>query len=78
MAYIGKVPAVAALTASDITDGIISKNESARFLKTIQNLKKLKSNNLMSLNIEIMGKIFRKRLEYQGLNENALISKTTK
>ena len=33
--------------------GIISKNESNRFLKTVQNLRKLKSGQLNKLNIEI-------------------------
>ena len=36
-----------------LTDGILDKKESDRFLKTVQNLKKLKSNQLDRLNIEI-------------------------
>ncbi len=36
-----------------LTEDIISKNESNRFLKTVQNLKKLKSGQLNKLNIEI-------------------------
>ena len=36
-----------------LTEGIISKNESNRFLKTVQNLRKLKSGQLNKLNIEI-------------------------
>ena len=39
-----------------LTEGIISKKESKRFLKAVQNLKKLKSNQLTSLNIEILKK----------------------
>ena len=36
-----------------LTEGIISKSESNRFLKTVQNLRKLKSGQLNKLNIEI-------------------------
>ena len=36
-----------------LTEEIISKNESNRFLKTVQNLRKLKSGQLNKLNIEI-------------------------
>ena len=36
-----------------LTEKIISKNESNRFLKTVQNLRKLKSGQLNKLNIEI-------------------------
>ena len=36
-----------------LTKGIISKKESDRFLKNVQNLKKLKSGQLNKLNIEI-------------------------
>ena len=36
-----------------LTEDIISKNESSRFLKTVQNLRKLKSGQLNKLNIEI-------------------------
>ena len=39
-----------------LTESIISKKESERFLKSVQNLKKLKSNQLGSLNIEILKK----------------------
>ena len=37
----------------NLTENIISKNESNRFLKTVQNLRKLKSGQLNKLNIEI-------------------------
>ena len=36
-----------------LTEDIISKNESNRFLKTVQNLRKLKSGQLNKLNIEM-------------------------
>ena len=36
-----------------LTEGILDKNESNRFLKTVQNLKKLKSGQLGRLNIEV-------------------------
>jgi len=44
-----------------LTDGIISKKESARFLKLVQNLKKLKAKELKSLNIEVIPKAKIKR-----------------
>ena len=34
-------------------DGIIDKKESNRFLKTVQNIRKLKPGQLIKLNIEI-------------------------
>ena len=37
-----------------LTDGIITKKETARFLNTVQNLKNLKSNELRQLNIEMI------------------------
>ncbi len=43
-----------------LTDGIISKKESKRFLKCVQKLKTLKSKDLKGLNIEILPKM-RKR-----------------
>ena len=36
-----------------LTDNILDKKESDRFLKTVQNLKKLKSGQLDKLNIEV-------------------------
>ena len=39
-----------------LTDKIISKKESERFLKTVQNLKKLKNGQLDKLNIEVSNK----------------------
>jgi 2-methylcitrate dehydratase len=39
-----------------LTDGLISKQESARFLKLVQNLKKLKPSDLKHLNIQVIPK----------------------
>tara|TARA_B100000963_G_scaffold334968_1_gene328679 strand:- start:13441 stop:14946 length:1506 start_codon:yes stop_codon:yes gene_type:complete len=39
-----------------LTEGIISKKESDRFLRTVQNLKKLKSGQLHFLNVEVLKK----------------------
>ena len=39
-----------------LTDKIISKKESERFLKVVQNLRKLKSGHLFKLNIEVSNK----------------------
>ena len=36
-----------------LTEGILDKKESDRFLKTVQNLKNLKSGQLHKLNIEV-------------------------
>ena len=36
-----------------LTENIISRKESDRFLKDVQNLKKLKNNQLTKLNIEV-------------------------
>ena len=36
-----------------LTDGMISKKESARFLKVVQNLRKLKAKDLKDLNIRM-------------------------
>ncbi len=46
-----------------LTRGIISKKESERFLKIVQNLKKLKSGQLSKLNIEIKGSMIKKNLK---------------
>ena len=43
-----------------LTKGIITKKESDRFLKIVQNLKKLKSGQLNKLNIEIRKKDLKK------------------
>jgi 2-methylcitrate dehydratase len=39
-----------------LTDGVISKTESVKFLKLVQNLKKLNSKDLKNLNPEIANK----------------------
>ena len=43
-----------------LTDKILSKKESDRFLKTVQNLKKLKKGQLDKLNIEVNKKYLKK------------------
>jgi len=43
-----------------LTDNIISHKESLRFIKTVQNLKKLKSGQLAKLNIEVSKKYLKK------------------
>ena len=45
-----------------LTEGIIDKKESDRFLKTVQKLKKLKSGQLNKLNIEIKKNKLKKNL----------------
>jgi len=42
-----------------LTQGIITTNESERFLKVVQNLRKLKSGELTKLNVEVKGKLLR-------------------
>ena len=42
-----------------LTNGIISQKESARFLKAVQSLRKLKSGELIKLNVEVKGKSLR-------------------
>ena len=44
-----------------LTQGIITANESERFLKVVQNLRKLKSGELTKLNVEVKGKSMRTR-----------------
>jgi len=44
-----------------LTDGLISKAESERFLKTVQNLKSLKSSDLKGLNIEMIPALKRQK-----------------
>ena len=43
-----------------LTDGLISKKESKRFLNLVQNLKKLNAKEINQLNVEVMSKIVRK------------------
>ena len=44
-----------------LTDGIISKKESKRFLQLVQNLKKLKPQDINQLNVEVISKFHKKR-----------------
>ena len=44
-----------------LTNGLISKSESNRFLTAVQNLKKLPRNQLNRLNIEVIPSLRRKR-----------------
>ena len=46
-----------------LTNGILQKKESDRFLKTVQNLKNLKSGQLDKLNIEIKKSKLKKNLK---------------
>ena len=50
-----------------LTNEIISKKESNRFLKAVQNLRKLKAKDLKGLNIEVMPKIKRKSKASKGI-----------
>ena len=50
-----------------LTNGLISKKESDRFLKVVQNLKNLKSKDLKGLNIEVMPKIKRLSKSSKGI-----------
>ena len=43
-----------------LTDGIISKKESKRFLKVVQNLRNLKNGQLDKLNVEVSNKIMKR------------------
>ncbi len=44
-----------------LTEGIITLKESERFLNSVQNLRKLKSGELTKLNVEVKGKLARRR-----------------
>ena len=46
-----------------LTDGIITKQESDRFLKIVQNLRKLKSKDLKKLNIQVKNKDIHKPIK---------------
>ena len=45
----------------NLTEGVITTKESERFLKTVQNLRKLKSGELPKLNIEVKEKLRKNR-----------------
>ena len=51
----------------DLTKGIISRKESKRFLKDVQNLKNLKSGELKKLNIEVIPKVRAKKVKRVGI-----------
>ena len=46
-----------------LTDGILNKKESSRFIKIVQNLKKLKSGELNKLNIEVRKNQIKKNIK---------------
>ena len=50
-----------------LTDSLISQKESKRFLELVQNLKNLKSNDIMQLNVEIKGKFKSKKHTLKGI-----------
>ena len=50
-----------------LTDRFISKKESDRFLKCVQNLPKLKAKDLMDLNVEIKSSIKDKSKSSKGI-----------
>ncbi len=50
-----------------LTNGIVSKKETERFLKCVQNLKKLKAKDLKGLNIEIMPEARKKSKKLIGI-----------
>ena len=50
-----------------LTDGIVSKKESDRFLKCVQNLSKLKAKDLIGLNVEVKGSIKDKSKSSKGI-----------
>jgi len=51
----------------NLTDGIISKKESDRFLKCVQNLPKLKAKDLIGLNVEVKPSIKDKSKKSKGI-----------
>jgi len=48
---------------NSLTDGAVDTKEAKRFIKDVENLRKLKSNELFKLNIEVRKKIIRKSKE---------------
>tara|TARA_B100000575_G_scaffold130225_1_gene103771 strand:- start:5357 stop:6862 length:1506 start_codon:yes stop_codon:yes gene_type:complete len=50
-----------------LTKGVISKKESDRFLKTVQNLKNLKSKDLKNLNIQVIPKIKSRKIPIKSI-----------
>jgi len=50
-----------------LTDGLISKKESERFLEIVQNLKRLKPKDLQGLNIQVSPKINKKKHQIKAI-----------
>ena len=50
-----------------LTEGIISKKESDRFLKCVQNLPKLKAKDLIGLNVEVNSSVKNKSKSSKGI-----------
>ena len=50
-----------------LTEGIISKKESDKFLNNVQNLKNLSSNKLSNLNVEVIPRLKKSQPKKQGL-----------
>ena len=50
-----------------LTAGIISQKETQRFLELVQNLKNLKSKDIIGLNVEIMAKLHKKRISQKTI-----------
>ena len=50
-----------------LTDGIISKKESDRFIKCVQNISKLKAKDLTGLNVEVKSSIKDKSKRSKGI-----------
>jgi len=45
-----------------LTEGIISQKETRRFLELVQNLKNLKPKDIAELNVEVISKLYKKRM----------------
>ena len=58
--YINSTDLISSKSINSILDNIISQKESLRFIKTVQNLKKLKKGQLTKLNIEVSNKYLNK------------------
>ena len=51
----------------NLTAGLISENESKRFLNLVQNLIRLRSNKLIGLNVEVLRKVQKKQLKKNSI-----------
>ena len=47
----------------NLTEGIISEKESKRFINLVQNLRKLNSNKLTALNVEVLKRLKKKQFK---------------